>query len=63
MTTETEVKRQWGRLLKGMLQEHREKYPADPRTDKELVVTWMDDFVRCGLIERHDGRYRIGPLT
>src|SRR5262249_15820840 len=63
MTTETAVTRQWGRLLRPMLVDHRKAHPDDPRTDHELVICFMETFVAYGAIEKRNGKYVIGELT
>jgi len=63
MTTETEVKRQWSRLLRAMIVDHRKDHPDDPRTDHELVIAFMETFVCYGVIEKRNGKYVIGELS
>jgi hypothetical protein len=60
--TEAGVKAQWAKLLRSMLAEHRAKHPEENRTDNELIICFMETFVAYGVISKHNGCYRIGPL-
>ena len=57
-----DVKMQWVRMLGGMLEDYRQKYPDDERGDTELLTSLMDYFVEKGELKKEGEKYILGEL-
>lgn len=57
-------KEQWAAMLGLMLKEYREGNPNDPRSDREILHSIMDHFVKTGVIKTDEnGKYVVPEIT
>jgi hypothetical protein len=54
---------QWEGMLRFMLADYRARRPDDPRSDRELLESLMERFVRSGLVEKRDGKYVLPEIV
>ena len=57
-----DIKAEWYRVLRLMLERYRKQNPQDKRGDLELLDSLMKHFVEHGVIRERGGKYLLGRL-
>ena len=56
------AKQNWVVFIRHTIDEYRKGNPNDPRSDEDLFLSLMDQYVEQGLIDIKDGKYILPEI-